>query len=575
MEELDRGRLLRLIDVGRGLMGELDLEALLRRILAVGRELTGAGYAALGILDERREGLERFLTLGIEPEQHAAIGDLPRGRGVLGELIRHPEPLRLENVSSHPHSYGFPLGHPDMHTFLGVPILVRGQAWGNLYLTEKRGGEPFSAADEEALVVLADWAAIAIENARLYRGVRERRDELERLVRTLEATDEITRAVGGELELERILELIAKRGRALVEARAILIALVRAEEMWIAAAAGQVPRGMLGSVAGVDGSIGGYVLRTGRTERLGDGAGGLRAPWAEQLGARAGLIVPLRFRGRVLGVMGAYDRYGDDPEFGAEDERLMEAFAAAAATAVATGQHVAAEGVRRSLEASERERGRWARELHDETLQEMGALKLHLSAAHRSDDVAQLKEAIAGAVAQLVDGIDRLRALITDLRPAALDQLGTGAALEALVDRLAGQSGLAIALDVDLDYERGRSAVRHVPDLEATIYRTVQEALTNVIKHAEATSGVVSVSEAADTVELAVRDDGRGFDPATQSRGFGLLGMRERIALAGGTLAVQARPGEGTEIRVRLPVRFVGQDLTAFDPYQQEVGSVS
>jgi signal transduction histidine kinase len=575
MEELDRGRLLRLIDVGRGLMGELDLEALLRRILAVGRELTGAGYAALGILDERREGLERFLTLGIEPEQHAAIGDLPRGRGVLGELIRHPEPLRLENVSSHPHSYGFPLGHPDMHTFLGVPILVRGQAWGNLYLTEKRGGEPFSAADEEALVVLADWAAIAIENARLYRGVRERRDELERLVRTLEATDEITRAVGGELELERILELIAKRGRALVEARAILIALVRAEEMWIAAAAGQVPRGMLGSVAGVDGSIGGYVLRTGRTERLGDGAGGLRAPWAEQLGARAGLIVPLRFRGRVLGVMGAYDRYGDDPEFGAEDERLMEAFAAAAATAVATGQHVAAEGVRRSLEASERERGRWARELHDETLQEMGALKLHLSAAHRSDDVAQLKEAIAGAVAQLVDGIDRLRALITDLRPAALDQLGTGAALEALVDRLASQSGLAIALDVDLDYERGRSAVRHVPDLEATIYRTVQEALTNVIKHAEATSGVVSVSEAADTVELAVRDDGRGFDPATQSRGFGLLGMRERIALAGGTLAVQARPGEGTEIRVRLPVRFVGQDLTAFDPYQHEVGSVS
>jgi signal transduction histidine kinase len=575
MEELDRDRLLRLIDVGRGLMGELDLEALLRRILAVARELTAARYAALGILDERREGLERFLTLGIEPGQHAAIGDLPQGRGVLGELIRHPEPLRLEDVSAHPRSYGFPLGHPDMRAFLGVPILVRGEAWGNLYITEKGGGEPFSAADEEALVVLADWAAIAIENARLYRGVRERRDELERLVRTFEATDEIARAVGGELELERVLKLIAKRGRALVEARAMLIALVRGEEMWIAAAAGQVPPDMLGSLAGVDGSIGGYALRTGRTERLDGGASGLRAPWAEQLGARAGLIVPLRFRGQVLGVMGAYDRYGDDPEFGAEDERLMEAFAAAAATAVATGQHVAADGVRRSLEASERERGRWARELHDETLQEMGALKLHLSAAYRSDDIAQLKEAIAGAVGQLEGGIDRLRALITDLRPAALDQLGTGAALEALVDRVADQSGLPISLDVDLDYERGRSAVRHAPDLESTIYRTVQEALTNVVKHAEASNAMVGVSEGAGAVELVVRDDGRGFDPATQSRGFGLLGMRERIALAGGTLAVAARPGEGTEIRVRLPADCVGRGLTAFDPYEHGVGSVS
>jgi signal transduction histidine kinase len=575
VEELDRDRLVRLIDVGRGLMGELDLETLLRRILAVARELTGCRYAALGILDERREGLERFLTLGIDQEEHAAIGDLPQGRGVLGELIRHPEPLRLEDVSNHPRSYGFPLGHPDMRTFLGVPILVRGEAWGNLYLTEKVGGDPFSAADEEALVVLGDWAAIAIENARLYRGVRERRDELERAVRALEATDEIARAVGGELELERILQLIAKRGRALVEARAMLIALVRGEEMWIAAAAGQVPPDMLGSAAGVDRSMGGYVLRTGRPQRLGGGSSVLRSPWAERLEARAGLIVPLRFRGRVLGVMGAYDRYGDDPEFGAEHERLMEAFAAAAATAVATGQHVVAEGLRRTMEASERERGRWARELHDETLQEMGALKLYLSAAYRSDEVAQLKEAIAGAIGQLGGGIDRLRALITDLRPAALDELGTGAALEALVDRVAGQSGIPISLDLDLDYERGRSDVRHAPDLEATIYRTVQEALTNVVKHAEASNAVVSVTERAEMVELAIRDDGRGFDPPTQSRGFGLLGMRERIAMAGGTLAVEARPGEGTEIRVRLPVRLVGEDLAAGGPYQHGLDSVS
>src|ERR671914_548106 len=224
------------------------------------RELTGARYAALGVLDEHREELERFVTLGIDDATHAAIGDLPRGRGVLGELIDRPSPLRLEDVSYHPRSYGFPLGHPEMHTFLGVPILIRDEVWGNLYLTEKAGGEEFSGADEEALVVLADWAAIAMENARLYRGVRERRDELERAVRTLEATNEITRAVGGEVELDRILELIAKRGRALVEARMMMIALLQGDEMRIVATAGQVPRDLLGSAAPIDASGGGFAL---------------------------------------------------------------------------------------------------------------------------------------------------------------------------------------------------------------------------------------------------------------------------------------------------------------------------
>jgi signal transduction histidine kinase len=554
MDQLDRDRLVSLIDVGRGLMAELDPEALLRRILGVARELTAARYAAIGILDERQTELERFITLGIDDATHAAIGDLPRGRGVLGELIRHPEPLRLEDVSYHPRSYGFPIGHPQMHTFVGVPILVRGQAWGNLYLTEKADGADFTGADEEALVVLADWAAIAIQNARLYGGVLERRDELERVVATLAATDEIARAVGGELELERILELIAKRGRALVEARALLIALLEGDELRIAAAAGQVPQDMLGAVANIEGTVGGSALRTGRTERLGVHASGLRAPWAKALGAGSGLIVPLRFRARSLGVIAAYDRYGDDPEFSADDERLMEAFAVSAATAVATGQHVVAEGLRQTLEASERERGRWARELHDETLQEMGALKLLLAGARRSDDVTKWRDALDRGVSQLEEGIEQLRALITDLRPAALDQLGTGAALEALIDRVSGQSGLAISLDIDLDYEQGRAAARHEPNFEATIYRIVQEALTNVVKHAEATSVAVSVRELDGIVDLSVRDNGKGFDVDRRAAGFGLVGIRERVALARGTLAIHGSPGAGTEILARLPV---------------------
>src|SRR5690242_14257231 len=226
---MDESRLRRLLDVGRSLISELDPEAVFQRLLDVAREVTGARYAALGVLDDDRELLERFLTVGIDEETHRQIGDLPRGRGVLGVLISEPQPLRLADVSTHPRSYGFPLAHPPMTSFLGVPIVIEGEAWGNLYLTEKAGGE-FSAEDEEAAVVLAGYAGIAIANARLYRAVRERRDELERTIRGLETTTEISRALGGVTDLDRVLELVAKRSRALLEARAAEIALLDGEE---------------------------------------------------------------------------------------------------------------------------------------------------------------------------------------------------------------------------------------------------------------------------------------------------------------------------------------------------------
>jgi signal transduction histidine kinase len=558
MPSLESDRLTRLIDVGRSLMSELDLETLLQRILEVARELTDARYAALGILSDRREELERFRMLGIDEAERRAIGDPPRGRGVLGELISHPTPLRLADLELHPRSYGVPIGHPQMHTFLGVPIVVRGSAWGNLYLTEKAGGAEFSEADEAALVVLADWAAIAIENARLYQDVRGRRDDLERAVRTLEATTEVTRAVGGELQLDRILELIVKRGRALVQARAVLIALRDDHQLRVVATAGRVPDELRGVTVSVEGSLAGESLKRREALRVDPGSTTLRAPWGEVLKARAELVVPMVFRDRTLGVIAAFDGLGESPAFSADDERLLVAFAASAATAVATGQHVVAEGTRRSLEASERERGRWARELHDETLQEMGALKLLLGAARRSEDVAALHAAIDGGIEQITGAIERLRALITDLRPAALDQLGAGPALEALVERVERQSGIDVSLELDLAYESGRTAGRHTPEVEATIYRVVQEALTNAAKHADAGRVDVQVREDDDAIDIVVRDDGQGFDAAgaaASSAGFGLLGMRERITLAGGTLEVVTSPGAGAEIRARVPLR--------------------
>jgi GAF domain-containing protein len=181
----------RLLDVGQALVPSFDQKAVLDQVLQAAREITGARYAALGVLDDRRAELEQFLTAGIDEATRRKIGVLPRGRGVLGALIEHPEPLRLADVGLHPSGYGFPDGHPVMRSFLGVPVLIRGQAWGNLYLTEKEGGGEFTEADEEAAVILARWAGVAIENARLYETSERRRQELEKAFRGLEATRDV------------------------------------------------------------------------------------------------------------------------------------------------------------------------------------------------------------------------------------------------------------------------------------------------------------------------------------------------------------------------------------------------
>jgi signal transduction histidine kinase len=548
---LGEERLLRLLDVGRALVAELDLERLLQRVLEVAQELTGARYAALGVLDDRRERLERFLTIGIDEATHKAIGELPRGHGILGVLISDPRPLRLAEVGDHPQSYGFPLDHPPMHSFLGVPILVRGNAFGNLYLTEKAGGE-FDEADEETAVILAEWAAIAIENARLYRDVRGRRDELERTVTALETTTAIARAVGGETDLQRILELIAKRGRALVAARAMVIELLEGADLVIQAVAGDLDVDMVGARIPVEGSLGGHVLRSRRAERLADAPARLRFRLAERVGARTGLLVPLVYRDQAVGVAAAFDRMTGGPEFSAEDERLMEAFAASAATAVATAQTVEAQTLQRSVEASELERRRWARELHDDSLQELAAVKLRLGALARTRP-EDLAEAVAQAVDHVDHSIQAMRSLITDMRPASLDQLGVAPALEALVERSAALSGARIDLHADLRFDAGDETERLAPEVETTIYRVVQEALTNVAKHADATRVTVTVVERDGAVEIAVTDDGRGFAEERSGEGFGLIGMRERVRLAGGRHDVETAPGRGTTVHAWIP----------------------
>ncbi|HYM58974.1 MAG TPA: GAF domain-containing sensor histidine kinase [Solirubrobacteraceae bacterium] len=552
---LDEQRLRRLIEAGRGLIAQLDLEAVLQGLLDVAREITGARYAAVGVLDDARRELDRFITTGIDADTHRSIGELPRGRGILGLLIEEPRPLRLDHIGEHPRSYGFPTAHPEMGTFLGVPILIRGEAYGNLYLTEKESGEPFNDADEESVVILADWAAIAIENARLYASVDERRDHLERAVRGLDTALAIAQALGGETDLDRILELIVKRARALVGARTLVILLEEGDELVVAAGAGEVPADAHGRRMAVESSVAGRVARSKHSERHPHAGTTLRSS-LEPLGleANSALIVPLAYRGRAVGVLLAFDRRGADAEFDLEDERMLLAFAASAATAVATGRSVEEGRLRESIEASEQERRRWARELHDETLQSLAGLRVLLSSAVRGQDEGELRAAVGEAIANVTDEIANLRNLITELRPAALDDYGPAAAIKSLAERTAGVDGLVVESHVDLAWERGEAADRHMPELESTLYRLVQEALTNAVKHAQAHTIGIDIKERDNRIELSVSDDGRGFDPDAPSKGFGLTGMRERVALADGELEIESGP-TGTIVRARLPAR--------------------
>jgi len=545
----------RLLDVGRALTTELDRGVVLDRVLQTAREITGARYAALGILNEQHTELGQFVTAGVDEATRHAIGDLPRGRGVLGALIEHPQPLRLADVGQHPSSYGFPVGHPVMRSFLGVPVVIHGKVWGNLYLSEKVGGE-FTADDEEAVVILAEWAAIAIENARLYEVSECRREELEKAFRGLEATRDVAVAIGGEIALEHVLELIVKRGRALVDARSLVIMLRDGEELVVQTSAGHVDEAT-GVRLPIAGSTSGQVLERRRAERITDVAARLRIS-PEQFGvagARTALLVPMVYRGSAVGILAAFDRGPGGDVFGEDDEQTLRTFAASAATAVALAQSVQADRLRSSMAAADAERRRWARELHDETLQGLGGMRVLLSSALRSGDPERAQQAMREGVEHVEREIANLRAIITELRPAALDELGLGAAIEALLDRHREQSGFEVRDELALPSPAAEA--RLDAELESAVYRLVQEALTNVARHAGASRVRVAVGQFDGELVVEVQDDGTGFDTDAGSLGFGLAGMRERVSLADGTLSISSDQN-GTIVRACLPARIRG-----------------
>jgi len=366
-----------LVEAGIAITSELSLDAVLQALVRIAADLTSARYSALGVIDRSGTSLTRFVTHGVDAETRAAIGDLPRGRGILGVLIHDARPLRLDDLSSDPRSVGFPPNHPPMHSFLGVPVMTRGVAFGNLYLAEKQPAGSFTEEDEENVTLLAAQAAVAIENA------------------------------------------------------------------------GSVQR----------------------------------------------------------------------------------------------------DALRRAVQAQEVERRRLARELHDETGQALTSILLGLGAVERAETTDEAHAAAAELRTLVVETLQDVRRLAVELRPSALDDFGLEPALRRLGQSVREAGGLDVQVETMLGGER------LAPDVETAVYRSVQEALTNVIKHANAARASIVVTRKPDGVLVMIEDDGRGFDPAaSRDGGLGLLGMRERVELLDGTLQVEAEPGQGTTLIVTLPM---------------------
>ncbi len=535
-------RLRALFEAGVAVSSELSLDAVLQRLVEVAAALTGARYAALGVIDQSGSGLERFLTHGIDRETHAAIGSLPRGRGILGALIHDAKPLRLHDLSEDSRSVGFPPNHPPMRTFLGVPVLLRGVAYGNLYLTEKELGEDFTDEDQELVSLLASQAAVSIENARLYEAST-------RWSRQLQSLNEIGNALATETDLEPLLNLIVGHLRELLGAKFVGVALPSGDdELRFAAAAGELADAVVGRTMQRSKSKSGRVLERRRSERVDSVLDDpeVNQGVARRVAARTGLWVPLVARDRVIGVLEVHDKEAPgDARFTDDDLRLAETFASRAAVAVDLSQRVAGDALRRVVAAQELERRRLARELHDETGQALTSILLGLKPLEEgpaSEAVAEVRELVVSA-------LQDVRRLAVELRPAVLDDFGLVPALERLTASFGEQTGLNVTFHSTIGDER-------LPgEVETALFRLVQESLTNVVKHSHANNVSILLTRKGSGVAVVVEDDGTGFDPGQSGDGIGLLGMRERLALLDGRLEVESAAGSGTTLVAEVPTR--------------------
>ena len=532
-------RLRALVEAGIALTSQLSLTTLLQRLIETAAVLTDARYAALGVIDATGSQLEEFVTYGVDEETSEAIGAPPQGRGILGALLSAARPLRLPDLSADPRSVGMPPNHPPMRSFLGVPVMLRGVAFGNLYLTEKVGGQDFSAEDEELVGLLAAQAAIAIENARLYEAATRWSARLESLI-------EVGNALATETDRDRLLDLVVRRLRELLDARLVTVALPVANgELRFAAAAGTGADALVGQTLPRSESKGERRQSERVDSVLSDPE--VNHEFLRKLGARSGLWVPLIAGDRPIGVLAAHDKLGAaNARFSDDDLRLAETFASRAAVAVDLSERVARDAFRRVVAAQELERRRLARELHDETGQALTSILLGLRALDDTLPNEDSRAAVAALRELAVSTLQGVRRLAVELRPKALDDFGLVPALERLIETWSATTGITV------DFTARLAEAQLSSEAATALYRIVQESLTNIVKHAHARNVSVLLTRKNGTVVAVIEDDGCGFDPAAAFDGFGIEGMRERVALLDGRLQIESAKDAGTTLVVEV-----------------------
>lgn len=516
----------------------LEIEVLLRSIVETAVSLVDARYGAMGVIGEGGR-LAEFIPVGLTADEIAAIHHWPEGKGLLGSLVTDPKPLRLTDIKEHQASFGFPAGHPPMRSFLGAPIRIRGEVYGNLYLTEKQGGGQFDTEDEAVIGALAAAAGVAIENARLY-------EEARRQQRWLSATAEVTKHLLSGAEPEDALSMITEKALEITGADLVMVCMPLAgnNEVRVEHAAGQGAERALGVVVPLKGSITAIVISSGERVTIADHSADERV--SESVRTRLGLgpleVVPLGAPGRVRGVLSAGRRRGSMPLSQAAAE-MLATFAAQAAIALELAAH------RRQAEqmAVFEDRDRIAKDLHDLVIQRLYATGMSLQGATSQITSREVADRVARAVDALDDTIREIRSAIFALqthpeaRPAAVRTR-----ILYVAQEMAAALGFAPSLQLD-----GALDSVVTEDVAEHLLTALREALSNAARHADASQVDVSVT-VDDELVLTVRDNGVGIAPG--GRRSGLRNLEQRAVGLGGSLVAGPAEGGGTELVWRVPL---------------------
>jgi signal transduction histidine kinase len=529
----------KLIEAGLALSSELSLAGVLQRIIDLSVEITDARYGALAVIAPDGS-VSEFVTSGLTPKERARIGDPPTGRGLLGELIRDPQPLRIDDISAHPASSGFPPNHPPMTSFLGAPIESQGKVFGNIYLTDKVGAAGFDDEDEQAVCVLASQAGVAVWNAQLY-------EETKRRERWLDAVREIATAILSGAGSDEALRLVARRARELVGAdfASIAVPVPGTDQLTLAVTDGRGAEALLGTMFPIAGSVSGEVVETGRAVILADAS---VDPNTYQPLVKAGdhgpaMFVPLSAQGLAFGTLAAANlRHGR--RFGETELRLLETFADQAALALEYAR--AQREVQRLVVMEDRER--IAKELHDGVIQSLFAVGMGLQGTSLMSGDQEQALRIESSVAEIDRVIRDLRNYIFGLRPGILADRQLDQAIRHLAEEFAEKSGVTTVAEID------ESVASELTPHAHELIQVIRETLSNVGRHAQAATCRVTLRRRGADAELEIDDDGQGFDLETAKRGDGLTNLEKRAEALGGNAVIDSSPEQGTTIRITIPL---------------------